>query len=1166
MSDPLLSVVVPIYNVEAYLRPCLDSILASTLTDLEIICVDDGSTDASGAIAHEYAQRDARISVVTVENGGLGRARNIGLDRARGKYLAFVDSDDQVTTHAYERMCESLESTGSDIAAGRVRRLGLTRTWASAIHSKAIPRAVSQTHISRHPELVYDTTAWNKVFRRSFWDAHHLRFPEGVVYEDMPVTIPAHVLASSVDLLLDVVYEWRERGDGSLSITQRRAEVSNLRDRLEALEHISDVLIEHDLADARREHDRKVLTLDMSLYLGVLDVADDEFRELFADHMRRYLEHVEEQTLNKLPPWERVAYALLQRGGVRQTVELVRERKAAREGYDVRRRGTRLYADLPFFDDSNQPVVLPRSTYDVTYRLPIRCSVEDVAVDDDHLVVRGYALISGVPFNHAWSAPRYISLSSKRLKHRVVRPMVPVRNRGLAEKFLRSGASYDMAGYRTRIPLNQFRAPASGVATYYARVGFVNGPRRRSAALARPRNSWQLTGVDVIRSDGALVSAHTNLRGQLTVSVTRDYALAERMEIDPTGTRLTLRLRLPDGHDIIDPIVKWSSDSHLEPAVATLAKDPEDARRMIAVCDLSAQRVRNSFAARRVWRATVEPAAGDGQPLPVVTDRAGPLMHDEDVQTGREITARAGAHGLVVLSDRRARVRVTSAHWTGGRLHVGLVLPAALYETGPPQVALTTAGGDRVEPVEMSGSGEQCTVVFDVLDGRTQVSLKPTTWHLRLAETTPGAPDWWGLTVDTVNCQAGSTLFELPRAEVQIGPELFTVVVRSVRVDENGTFHQNRLQTTQYEKYRRRPVGTTVLFQAWAGKQYSDNPRALYEQMQRQDYDLPAVWVRRDTSVRMPDGVRSVVLGTREYFAALAQARYVIANDSMPPYYVKREGSTYLQTWHGTPLKRIGFDIENAQFGNVNYLDQFAVEVTKWDALISPNQFSTQILRRAFRYGGEVLETGYPRNDIFYAPDVEERRAEVRARLRLQPHQRVILWAPTWREDQRDNTGHYSLALPFDPATWENLLGADDVLLFRGHQLLQETVGARLQDVRQVHNVTMYPDIQDLYLAADLLITDYSSVMFDFANTRRPMIFYAWDLDHYRDHLRGFYLDFAKTVPGPVVTNFGDLRIALADPDLVDTHAEVYARFVERFCGLEDGEASARVLKAILGS
>jgi CDP-glycerol glycerophosphotransferase len=240
--------------------------------------------------------------------------------------------------------------------------------------------------------------------------------------------------------------------------------------------------------------------------------------------------------------------------------------------------------------------------------------------------------------------------------------------------------------------------------------------------------------------------------------------------------------------------------------------------------------------------------------------------------------------------------------------------------------------------------------------------------------------------------------------------------------------------------------------------------------------------------------------------------------------------------------------------------------VTKWDQLISPNRYSTEIFRRAFGYTGDILETGYPRNDIFYVPNVEELRASVRKRLGIAPHERVILWAPTWRDDQRDSSGRYSLPMPFELSAWDRILNPDDVLLFRGHQLLRETSGGMLRGLRSVRNVTLYPDIQDLYLAADVLITDYSSVMFDFANTRRPMIFYAWDLEMYRDKLRGFYVDFEKEAPGPIVTDLAGLHEAISDVDGAAKSAEArYARFVERYCGLDDGKASARVVDAIFG-
>ena len=194
---PTLSVVVPIYNVERYLTDCLESLAQQTFTDLEVILVDDGATDSSATIAAAFAERDDRFQLVRQPNGGLGNARNTGADRATGDYIAFVDSDDVVVRNAYELLVGSLEATGSDFASGNYHRLTSTGTRQAGMVTSAFTATRLRTHVTKHAALLNDRTAWNKVFRRSFWTHHGFRWPEGVLYEDIPVTLPAHVLAGS---------------------------------------------------------------------------------------------------------------------------------------------------------------------------------------------------------------------------------------------------------------------------------------------------------------------------------------------------------------------------------------------------------------------------------------------------------------------------------------------------------------------------------------------------------------------------------------------------------------------------------------------------------------------------------------------------------------------------------------------------------------------------------------------------------------------------------------------------------------------------------------------------------------------------------------------------------------------------------------------------------
>src|SRR5919204_766575 len=276
-----ISVVVPVYNVASYLGACLDSLARQTVSDLEIVIVDDGSTDASPQIAEGFVARDARFRLVRQENAGLGAARNTGIGHASGEFLVFADSDDVVPRHAYEGLLVTLERTGSDFATGNVSRLTSAGTSRVGFLARAFSRTRLETHITRYPPLLADRMAWNKLFRRSFWDKHGFRFPRGVYYEDTPVTLPAHYLARSVDVLAQTVYLWRSRESGDLSITQRRTETKTLRDRVAAVDYVSRFLEEQGLRVSKAFYERSVLGHDLRYFLEVLPRADEEYRRLF---------------------------------------------------------------------------------------------------------------------------------------------------------------------------------------------------------------------------------------------------------------------------------------------------------------------------------------------------------------------------------------------------------------------------------------------------------------------------------------------------------------------------------------------------------------------------------------------------------------------------------------------------------------------------------------------------------------------------------------------------------------------------------------------------------------------------------------------------------------------------------------------------------------------
>jgi CDP-glycerol glycerophosphotransferase len=381
-------------------------------------------------------------------------------------------------------------------------------------------------------------------------------------------------------------------------------------------------------------------------------------------------------------------------------------------------------------------------------------------------------------------------------------------------------------------------------------------------------------------------------------------------------------------------------------------------------------------------------------------------------------------------------------------------------------------------------------------------------------------------------------------------------------VAERGAYAQRMLQSHDYPSFLRRPLRDLVVFDAYRGRQYSCNPRGIYEQLRRQAPGLECLWVTADGQFTVP-GARTVLVGSREHYAVLAQASVIVGNSAQGSWFSKRDDQTYVQCWHGTPLKKLGHDVLGMPYQRIRNTNWMEHDVPQWDLLISQNPFSTPLFRRAFRYDGEVLESGYPRNDPLHRPCRDLAR-KVRARLGIPAGKRVVMYVPTWRDDLHSAVGRRRFSLEFDLDEARRSLGDDHVLLLRTHYLVTERSALSRHD-GFVIDVSAYTDITELYLITDVLLTDYSSAMFDFAGTGKPMVFFTYDLERYRDHVRGFYFDFETEAPGPLLATSDEVISALRDIDQVArSHRDAYTAFVEKFCPYDDGHAAARVVERIL--
>ncbi len=223
-----------------------------------------------------------------------------------------------------------------------------------------------------------------------------------------------------------------------------------------------------------------------------------------------------------------------------------------------------------------------------------------------------------------------------------------------------------------------------------------------------------------------------------------------------------------------------------------------------------------------------------------------------------------------------------------------------------------------------------------------------------------------------------------------------------------------------------------VFFDAWQGR-VCDNPRAIHEELRRRDPARPTSWTVAPGTAP-PAGARGVAPGGVGFLRDVGRARAVVTNNTLPGYFRKARGARYIQAWHGTPLKRIAFDLPQPWPRDARrYLRHVAADVSKWDYLVSPSPFATEVLRRAFRYDGEVLETGYPRNDLLANDTGGETRRRTREGLGIRDEDHVILYAPTFRDDGTPSFGA-------DPERMVERLGESTVVLVRAHSLVADQV------------------------------------------------------------------------------------------------------------------------------
>ncbi len=358
-----------------------------------------------------------------------------------------------------------------------------------------------------------------------------------------------------------------------------------------------------------------------------------------------------------------------------------------------------------------------------------------------------------------------------------------------------------------------------------------------------------------------------------------------------------------------------------------------------------------------------------------------------------------------------------------------------------------------------------------------------------------------------------------------------------------------------------------IVLSSSVAKSYSGNPKALYEEIVREglDREFQCVWFYEKHTFDIPGRHIQIKYGRLKYLFYMATAKYLIFDARQPEFLRKRSKSIYLQTWHGTPLKKLALDMDTVFMAGEtdieSYKESFRKNASTWDYLISQNPFSTETFRRAFDFKKEILEMGYPRNDCLFRYNNPKDISDIKSKLGIDENKKVMLYAPTWRDDSSFGPGRYHYTAELNIDAMKEAFSDEYILIIKHHYLVEDNTDWSVYD-GYVRIFDQSVDIAQLYLISDILITDYSSVMFDYSILKRPMYFYCYDLERYKDVLRGFYFDFENNAPGPISLTTEELINDISSGGH-EAYSEKYAEFVSLYNPWDNTYSSKNVLDVI---
>lgn len=1063
---PTLSVIVPSFNASGFIERCLRSILDQTDTVLEVLVVDDGSNDDTVERIADTAKSDERVTVLTGPNQGPANARNRGVESARGRYITFVDADDEVLPGAYSTMVGSLERTGSDIATGSYIRIGKLGRSRPKLTARVHARQRLAVRLDDMPELLEEPVLWNKVYRREFWNRHVGRMRGFANYEDQPPVYRALVGAAAIDVLTTDVYAWR-LAEGRDTRSRRKAKLTDLHAKLEVFEELRSTL-EHAPDVVLKQAYAIWMGTDLAMHAEFLDTARKRFRKALCKATKDLKKSMPRGAWKLIPAQERLYMWVVATGDLDDIEEVLGTRAEETTAVPLESVDGRWHV-APTYLTRLKTAIPPRllKAWAVDFK-PAVVVRNARWVGERELELQGCSYVPGVE-------PEDIEFRIHGVMDNATVLEVGVEPREDNQVDLELGdpwRSYSAGGFRARVDISgidnvaprgidlvgsfeiqgtQLHSPAKSTAP----VGMIApSPIRdneRVTVILDDHNELSIRPVD-LPEDPVLVK-HVGLQGGDVAVMLNNGPEVRELALNTAGAAVPLTAQ---GRSIY---------------TATLPELPD----------------RYRSGGERLW--TMSAKTTENRHVAVYHEAVDYLLPGTSC-----LRLEPNPSGEVHLAQRFQRVTITGATNDRDRLLItGRVDP-------PQKLSVVLKSSEQtIAPAEMDIHADGTfTAVYDLTtvgpEGGRVAALSGG-YYVRYGDS-PDSVNGWArvaekLAIRPVDCYAEwNTL----RVEGRTSGAVAVTASPPWSADERTKHGRFQLRDRDWG-----PLTSGIVFESYNGKSANDNPRALFETIRAKRDDIPLYWSVRDRRVDVPEGGIPVVEGTAAWHKALATSRVWVNNNNFPYYIRKRPGQFYLQTWHGTPVKKLLWDIPRRKVP-LTYRRVMKTEVPKWDLLLAQSQMGADRLRTGLGYEGPLEIAEYPRNRRLCEGLADPK--SVSQRLGIPKARKTILFAPTWRSTHR--TGalvHWSKFFRLNELAAET----DSLVLLRAHHMTASsgTCSAEVLDV------TNFPHVEDLMAISDILVTDYSSIVFDFAVSGKPVIQHIPDIADY-DRERGVYTDIEK--------------------------------------------------------